>query len=133
MNYYKKNDYTHELTREAKELTFKVETSVSAEQIENIVVTALECQSTYWLGLDNTTPEWVNEPDDLPTSQYATQHLLEGKTLTLYDIEDEDEVWTLTLDKLLKGIGIAISNGEDIEDECDEVMQYALFGDIVYA
>lgn len=132
MKYYKKNEFTHELTKEAKALTFKVGTTVTAEQIENIIVTSLEAQSTFWLGLDNTTPEWDNEPDDLPTSQYATQLILEGKTLTLFDIEDEDEVWTLTLDKLLKGIAIAMSQGEDIEDEADNVMQYALFGELVF-
>lgn len=132
MEYFKKKDYTHELTKEAKALTFKVETTVTAEQIENIIVTSLECQSTFWLGLDSTTSEWYDEPDDLPASQYATQLILEGKTVTLYDIEDEDEVWTLTLDKLLKGIAIALSNGEDIEDEADNVMQYALFGELVF-
>ena len=132
MKYYKKNTHTHELTRDAKALTFKVETSVNAEQIENIIVTALECQSTYWFGIDNTTPEWVNAPDGLPAAQYATQLLLEGKTLALYDTEDEDGIWELTLDMLLKGIGMAMSNGEDIEDECDSVMQYALFGELVY-
>ena len=132
MEYFKKKDYTHELTKEAKALTFKVGITVTAEQIENIIVTSLECQSTYWLGLDNTTPEWDDEPDELPASQYATQLILEGKTVTLYDIEDEDEVWTLTLDKLLKGISIALSNDEDIEDEADSVMQYALFGEIVF-
>ena len=30
MNYYKKNEFTHELTKEAKALTFKVETTVTA-------------------------------------------------------------------------------------------------------
>ena len=132
MNYFKKNGYSHELTKEAKALTFKVGTTVTAEQIENIIVTSLECQSTYWLGLDNTTEEWADEPDDLPTSQYATQLILEGKTVTLFDVEDEDKIWTLTLDKLLKGIAIALSNGEDIEDEADNVMQYALFGELVF-
>lgn len=132
MEYFKKKEFTHELTKEAKALTFKVETTVTAEQIENIIVTSLECQSNYWLGLDNLTDEWDNAPDDLPASQYATQLILEGKAVTLFDIEDDEEVWTLTLDKLLKGISIAMSNGEDIEDEADSVMQYALFGGIVF-
>ncbi len=131
MNYYNKKAFMHVLTEEAKALTFEVKTTVTAEQIETVIVNSLEAQSTYWLGLDNTTPEWYNEPDDLPTSQYATQLILEGKTLTLYDIEDENEIWTLTLNKLLKGISIAMRNGENIEDETDNVMQYALFGELV--
>ena len=132
MNYFKKNGYTHELTKEVKEMTFTVETTISAEAIENIVVSSLEGASAYWCGLDNTTPEWDNEPDDLPTSQYAVQLLLEGKTIQLYDIEDECEQFSLDLSKLLRGIGKAISKGYDIEDDVDEVLQLALFGGVVY-
>lgn len=132
MNYYKKNEFTHELTKEVKALRFPVETTVSAEEIENIIVSSLEGASAYWVGIDNTTPVWADEPDDLPTSQYATQLLLEGKTIELYDIEDEDEQWELDLQKLLKGIGKAMSQGYDIEDDVDEVLQLALFGELVY-
>ena len=132
MTYFKKNGYTHELTKEAKALSFTIETAISAEAIENIIVSSLEGASSYWCGLDNTTPEWTNEPEDLPTSQYATQLLLEGKTIKLFDIEDEDEQWDLDLQKLLKGIGKAMSEGNDIEDDVDEVLQLALFGELVY-
>lgn len=47
MNYYKKTQFAHELTKEAKALTFPVETEVSAEEIENIIVSSLEGASTY--------------------------------------------------------------------------------------
>ena len=132
MTYYKKNEFTHELTKEAKALSFPVEANVTAEAIENIVVSSLEGASSYWCGLDNTTPEWDSKSEDLPASQYATQLLLEGKTVMLYDIEDEDEQWGLGLQKLLKGIGKAMSEGYDIEDDVDEVLQLALFGELVY-
>ena len=132
MNYYKKTQFTHELTKEAKALTFPVETEVSAEEIENIIVSSLEGASTYWVGLDNTTPEWNDEPEDMPASQYATQLLLEGKTITLYDIEDEDERWELTLQMILKGIGVAVSRCYNITDDVDEILQLSLFGEVVY-
>ena len=57
------------------------------------------------------------------------------KIASLYDIEDEDETWELTLDKLLKGIGRELTNGmtiEDIADDADAALQYALFDEIVY-
>ncbi len=133
MNYFKKDGYVYELTQEAKAFHFKVESSVSAETIENIIVDSLEAQSTYWVGIDNTTEEWNNQPDGLPTSQYATQLLLEGKTVVLFDIEDETERWELDLSKLLNGIGVAMSKGYDIENCADEVLQMALFGDLVYS
>lgn len=132
MTYYKKNEFTHVLTKEAKALEFSVEATITAEEIENIIVSSLEGASSYWCGLDNTTPEWDNEPEDLPASQYATQLLLEGKTVTLYDVEDEDERWELTLPKILKGIGMALSQGYNITDDVDEVLQLSLFGELVY-
>jgi hypothetical protein len=131
MNYYKKNEFTHELTKEAKALSFPIEAMISAEEIENVVVSALEGASSYWCGLDNTTPEWDNEPEDLPASQYATQLILEGKTVTLYDVEDEDDRWELTLQKILKGIGEALMRGYG-RDDVDEILQLSLFGEIVY-
>lgn len=132
MTYYKKNEFTHVLTKEAKALEFSVEATITAEEIENIIVSSLEGASSYWCGLDNTTPEWDNEPEDLPASQYATQLLLEGKTIILYDIEDEDERWELTLPMILKGIGAAISRSYNITDDVDEILQLSLFGEVVY-
>ena len=132
MNYFKKDGYIHELTKEAKALRFKVETTISAETVENIIVNSLEGASAYWVGIDNTTPEWDAAPHELPVSQYATQLLLEGKSIKLYDIEDEEEQWELDLQMLLRGIGKAMSEGYDIEDDTDEVLQLALFGELVY-
>lgn len=132
MNYYNKNQFTHELTKEAKAMSFPVETKVSAEEIENIIVSSLEGASSYWCGLDNTTTEWNDKPKGMPVSQYVVQLLLEGKSVKLYDIEDEDEQWDLDLQKLLKGIGKAMGENYDIEDDVDEVLQLALFGELVY-
>lgn len=123
----------HELTPVYAGMEFEVRTSVTGQQIENIIVDALEACSCYWVGLDNSTPEWKGCPKDMPLAQYAVQMLMEGKEVTLFDIEDEEEVWTLTMEKLLQGIGVALQNGvEDIEDGSDEILQYALFGELVY-
>lgn len=129
----KKNQY--EMTPLYAGMQFKDKTTVTGQQIENIIVDALEACSCYWVGVDNTTPEWESKPDDMPVSQYAVQLLMEGKSVTLFDIEDEDETWKLTMEKLLNGIGIALANGADIgaiENEPDIVLQYALFGELVY-
>ena len=126
---YVKNGCTYSLRKEIRERTFNVVCKITPEQIEDIVVDALECESNYWVGVNNTTPEWVQKPHGLPVSQYACQLLLEGKAVTLFDIEDEDEEWELTLLKLLDGIGMALMDDDDSADAC---LQYALFGKIVY-
>ena len=55
----------------------------------------------------------------------------------LYDIEDEDETWILTLQGLLDGIGRFMAQEkvgiDSIVDEPDGAFQFALFGKIVYA
>ena len=57
----------------------------------------------------------------------------------MFDVEDTDGSWELTLDKLLNGIKLTIENGywtgsmDDIDGEVgDIIFQYALFNEIVY-
>jgi len=65
--------------------------------------------------------------------------LKSGKTVELIDVEDDEEVWELTMDKLLHGIQMAIDNGDwdgDIDEidggAGDAIFQYALFNKIVF-
>lgn len=126
-------DFGFSLTKESKAIRFEVKAQITVSAIENIIVSALEGQSNYWVGVDNTTIEWRDKPKGMPVSQYATDLILNGKKVVLYDIEDESETWELTLDKLLAGIGKAMSENRDYEDECDLILQYALFGELVFA
>jgi hypothetical protein len=55
------------------------------------------------------------------------------------DVEDDEEVWELTIDKLLNGIKLTIEGGywngqiDDIDGEVgDIIFQMSLFGEIVY-
>jgi len=131
----------HQFTKEAKKLSFKIqiEKTIKAQDIEDIIVTGFEGGCTYWMGLDNSTPIWDNQPEDLPNSQYVTQLLLRGEKVKLFDIEDEDETWELTLEKLLQGMKL---NAEQRPHDCDLdnmdattadcIIQYALFNEVVY-
>jgi len=117
----------------------KVEIDIMENDIENIIVTCFEGGSGYWMGLDNSKPEWNDKPKDESSSTWATKLLLEGNQITLYDIEDEKEEWTLTLEKLLSGIAQNIKERSfdcDLEDgdatTSDCILQYALFNEVVY-
>jgi hypothetical protein len=105
----------------------------------NIIVSSFEGGSNYWMGVDNTTEGWKDKPKDEPISTWATKLLLDGKKITLYDIEDEETIFSLTLVKLLKGIMINATKRPFAWDrenwdalDCDCIMQYALFGDTIY-
>ena len=97
----------------------------------------------YWACIDNDTDIWNEASDSLPKDHTFEDVFFEilknGHAVQLIDVEDSDEVWDLTLDKLIKGIKLTIENNrwngdfDDIDGEVgDIIFQYALFDDIVY-
>jgi hypothetical protein len=65
--------------------------------------------------------------------------LKSGKAVELIDVEDSEEVWELTFEKLLHGMQLAIDSGDwdgdvDSLDGAigDMIFQYALFDEIVF-
>jgi hypothetical protein len=111
---------------------------ITEEDIENIIVTALEGGSNYWLGLDKKCPAVQGKPENEPWSTWVTKILLDGGTVRLYDVEDSEEVWELTLPKLLKGIQHNTERSGAGDKDCwdaidtDCIVQYAIFGKLVY-
>ena len=113
----------------------------SDQDMEDIVITALEGGIGYWACLDNTTPEFKDEPEDTPTFEWCWKLLKEGKYLRFLDAEDteEGEVWYLNLTILLNGIGSSIAKGywdgnlDNVDgDVADSIFQLAMFGDVIY-
>lgn len=109
------------------------------DDMENIVITALEGGIGYWACLDNTLPEFEDQPENCPTSEWCWKLLNEGKTLHFLDAEDDEEHFEMDLAALYKGIGMAIDKGNwdgDMDgidaDIADAVFQYAMLDDIVY-
>ena len=97
----------------------------------------------YWGGVDNDTNEWWDARSELPkdsTFEDLMYHILKkGDKILMFDVEDMDEVWYLTLDKLLNGIKLTIEQGywngdlDEIDGEVgDIIFQMALFNDIVF-
>jgi len=122
--------------------------SISDEDIGDIMSSALCGGISYWSCLDNTKQEWKEyndkeEYDDLGTDEIATMILLDGKPLYIVDTYD-DTTLSLTLEKLLNGIRWAIVENSTLIvdgelDTCsidasvaDSIVQYAIFGEIVY-
>lgn len=109
--------------------------------IETIIVNGFEGGIGYWGGVDNTGSLWADKPKGEPVSTWATKLILEGHSVKLYDVEeeDDDESWTLTLDKILKGYAQNfverkfdndIENGDATTYDC--IIQYSIFGEVVY-
>ena len=127
----------------AKLLSIQIEKKVSYDDLESILVGAIEGAINYWGGIKVNTPIWEQKPSAMPVSQYALQILIDDWTLQFFEnmeeVDESDSDWTLTLDKLLHGIKLNIqerafdSNLEDSDATTyDCIIQYALFGEIIY-
>lgn len=119
-------------------VTVKRDIVLTGENIDDIMTTALEGGINYWCcKAEVVENEYYGE--------YASEQISRGGSLRLYDSED-DEVYILTLDKFLRGFKMACENdyppiwleGNEVEcsyiDACeaDTIVQYAVFGELVY-
>ena len=117
----------------------QVELLLTEKNIDTIMSLALEGGIGYWAVLNNSTPDFDSKPNNRFTSEWATQLILDGKSIEFYDVEDEEERWTLDLEKIVKGFtqnykerpfDNNLENGDATTGDC--IIQYALFGKLVY-
>jgi len=121
--------------------TIEITKQVTEENINSIICTAFESDSiNYWVEyVETDTEHWKDRPKGEYLSSWATKIILEEKEILLKE-EGEEELLSLTLKKLLKGIKLNIVNRPfdcDLEDmdatTVDCIIQYALFGEVVYS
>ena len=108
--------------------TVTKEVTISDEQINDLMVSALQGIS-YWAS-EAEIVHLKSKDDGLYTSEALTH----GYAVRIYDAEEE--CWhKLTLNKFLKGV--AKMDHQDFYEydmfDADKVIQYALFGEQVYA
>lgn len=124
----------------------EINVKLTHQDIEDIVVTALEGGIGYWACLDNSGETFESAPKDEPVAITASKILLNGGGLTFLDDEDHSVEWLMTLEKLLNGVKLyletdcgpgCIENGV-IEcgmidaEAADMIFQFALFGELIY-
>ena len=126
----------------------KFELKVS-ELTENDIVTILSGASSgvaYWcseMTLEEGVYKEYRKENDCIEDVYA-RALKDGKSLIFIDIEEEDEKYYLTYDRLLKGVEKFIESGRcynineifeesnEDADDMDCIIQYALFDKIIF-
>lgn len=120
------------------ETELELKARVATRDIDDIMCAALEGGITGWCRAAKPVGKMLGE--------YGHEQIARGGSLMLYDAESSDK-WELTLDKFLRGLALAIESGapvtidaesgyidtSDVDAECaDMIIQFALFGDLVF-
>lgn len=127
--------------RDENKTVFEVEIklSITEDHIENLLVTAFEGSINYWARIDTSTLLWKQKPSDIPISIWAAELILRGQAIKIYDVVDPDTSAYLTLNGIKNGLAKELqAHPENIEPEnwdadfADNVIQFALWNDIIY-
>jgi hypothetical protein len=110
---------------------FSVPLKITSEQIDDILTDAFEGGSTHWINRIRVFEKNFFDAD------YASEVVSRGGGVWLqYDNGDGNLEVLLTREKFLKGLAMAIGRGFNLEDydgnDVDMVVQYAVFGELVY-
>lgn len=127
-----------------KEKVFDIDTSkkiyLTEEDIDDIMVAALEGGINYWCRRAEVV-------EDRRCADWGHEQIARGGALILWDVESDDK-WELNLEKFLHGFKLWVENGMDeydaVQDDgsvdcceidaccADEIVQLAVFGEVIY-
>jgi len=131
-----------------EKIPIQVTVELDDEFFEDLICTIFEGGSNYWIDNFLTSHPDGNRPKETPKSTWVASALNKGGSVAIYPSEDENK-FVLTKEKLIAGIkawmitsgsaliiptrtGHTIDNGNIDAIEADNIMQYALFGKLVY-
>lgn len=131
-----KSDNNNQEPRDSIRLKIAMDISMTRKDIDDIMTVALEGGITYWCNRTEVVGDYLGE--------YASEQISRGGTIRLY-VPDEAKWFELTLENFLKGLekivaerGLdviyqgSIDAGEIDAGDADEIIQYAIFGEIIY-
>ena len=120
------------------------------EFFEDVVCTMLEGGSNYWVDTIDIDHPDGKKPKGVPVSTWAADALNKGGNVTIYPIEEEDGVVTINRENLVAGVKQLIDEhpnwiavtydhkknhidfGSMDADDADAILQYAVFGDLIF-
>lgn len=130
-------------------ILLQIPVKINDEFVSDIVCTMFEGGSNYWI---NTIK--INHPNGVklkstPTSEWAASALNKGGSVTIFPHEYEGDIVTLTKQKLIDGIKLWATGSRFFEivnedgqhyidagnidaDESDVILQYSVFGEIIF-
>ena len=127
------------MAKKAYDVEGSIKVRLTVQDIDDIMVSALEGGITYWCN----RAEVIEEKR---VADWGHEQIARDGMLKLHDYES-DEIYDLTLEKFLNGFKLWLEDGGDIHgavedgkvDCCiidgpaaDSIIQYAIFGELVY-
>ena len=122
------------------EIPVSLTVKLTEEDIDDIMVGALEGGINYWC-------DEAEVIEEKRVADWGHEQIARGGCLILHDAESDDK-WELNLEKFINGVKLWIENGDAFEcgaidngtiDCCqidaiqaDNIVQYAIFGELVF-
>ena len=129
------------------DIEIKKKIKLTEEDLSDILCSCFEGGCDYWCCIHNGTDEWRNAKEQLrangnrqPVIEDIMLYMLtHDAPIKLIDTEDEAALY-MTMNTFMGGIKMAIENGhwdgdyiDDVDGEVgDIIIQYAVFGELVY-
>ena len=125
--------------KKVAEVHAEIVVDLTQEDVDDIMSGALDGGITYWCcKCEVVGGEYLGE--------YASEQISRGGVLRLYDAESDD-TWDLDIEKFVQGFRLWLENGDDLYgavtklgvdtseidgEMADMIVQYALFGEIIF-
>lgn len=130
---------------------YDVKHKLDDEEVKDILTTAIEGGIGYWACLGNDDPAWAEARDKYKAEHnerpcycdVAFELLNNNKAVVFYDEEDDDKQLLLTKENFINGcklyeehvgktIHTMLDTGEFDANDADMIIQYSLFGEVIY-
>lgn len=120
------------------EVNVQIPVVLSEQDIDDIMVSALEGGINYWCWKAEVVGEYLGD--------YASEQISRGGSLKLYDMESGEKLW-LNREKFLNGFKLwfesngdrySVIDGNEVDTSridgvtADEIIQFAVFDDVIY-
>lgn len=131
----------------AGEIEYTTKVRLTADDINDILATALEGGIGYWAVLDDSTTDWEetsSSMQDASISDVITKMLFEGKKIRFIgaDKDDATREWFLDMNKFIFGckrfeeevgsVKRRLLDSSFDADDADMLIQFALFNEIIF-
>ena len=125
------------------EYLFTKKIGLTEEDISDILCSCIEGGSNYWCQIQNYGEQWDEVKKDLPKDYTIEDRIMalwhKEYALHVVDVEEDTE-YEISFKDFLDAIQSVIDDGTwDGEDVCDVdgcvgdcIMQYAVFGEVIY-